>query len=514
MQPQRLIAMATAAMAVALPLLPGALAAAAGQPGKPSPAARPAAGEIESLSPAPEAAVGPLEVPDDPFLEVPLEARTTTPARRWLRGGHASVQVNVDALGNNIVGDAANEPSIAVDPTDPGRIAVGWRQFDTVASNFRQAGWSHSGDGGLSWAAMSVIEPGIFRSDPVLDADAGGNFYYYSLSTGGGFSCETFKSADGGASWGGGVFAFGGDKAWLAVDRTGGLGAGHLYGVWSPTAGCCGSDQFNRSVDGGASFEAPVAVSGQPTWGVNTVGPDGEVYAAGRLPTNFSQFVVAKSTTVQDPGQALAFDFSTPVDLGGSQVLSAGPNPGGLLGQVWVAVDPSPGPRHGWVYVVSSVDPPGSDPLDVHFVRSTDGGMTWSAPVRLNGDPAGTDAWQWFGTLSVSPGGRIDVVWADTRSDPGGFDSVLYYSHSVDGGLTWSADQPLSPPFDPHLGWPNQDKIGDYYDMVSDDAGAHLAYTATFNGEQDVYYLHIVPDLVFGDGFESGNTSAWTAAVP
>jgi hypothetical protein len=28
----------------------------------------------------------------------------------------ASVQVNVDALGHNIVGDAANEPSIAVSP--------------------------------------------------------------------------------------------------------------------------------------------------------------------------------------------------------------------------------------------------------------------------------------------------------------------------------------------------------------------------------------------------------------
>src|SRR5438045_6002011 len=52
-----------------------------------------------------------------------------------------SYQVNVDANGNNIVGDAANEPAIAVDPTDGNRMAVGWRQFNTVSSNFRQGGW-------------------------------------------------------------------------------------------------------------------------------------------------------------------------------------------------------------------------------------------------------------------------------------------------------------------------------------------------------------------------------------
>ncbi len=37
-------------------------------------------------------------------------------------GVFISYQVNVDANGNNIVGDAANEPSIAVDPTDSNKI--------------------------------------------------------------------------------------------------------------------------------------------------------------------------------------------------------------------------------------------------------------------------------------------------------------------------------------------------------------------------------------------------------
>src|SRR5215211_9297949 len=50
-------------------------------------------------------------------------------------GSFTSFQVNVDANGNNIVGDAANEPSIAMDPTDPNKMSIGWRQFDSVLSN-------------------------------------------------------------------------------------------------------------------------------------------------------------------------------------------------------------------------------------------------------------------------------------------------------------------------------------------------------------------------------------------
>src|SRR6187200_2879749 len=64
-------------------------------------------------------------------------------------GAFISYQVNVDAQGNNIVGDAANEPSIAVDPTDGNKMAVGWRQFDTINSDFRQSGYGYSTDAGL-----------------------------------------------------------------------------------------------------------------------------------------------------------------------------------------------------------------------------------------------------------------------------------------------------------------------------------------------------------------------------
>lgn len=428
---------------------------------------------------------------DDPYFEVPKDDRLTTEGRSWTEGGHTSVQVNTDPSGANTVGDAANEPSIAVNPNDRLRIAIGWRQFDTIQSNFRQAGNSHSTDGGRSWTNGEILDPGIFRSDPVLDFGPDGTLYYDSLTTDGTYSTDVFISPDSGASWSPPMPAYGGDKQWIDIDRSSGPGHGHFYQAWD-YAGCCGNNWFNRSVDGGLNFEYPIPIPEFPYWGVTEVGPDGSVYVIGRTAAA-SSFFVARSSTLQDPSVAMAFDAAFPVDLGGALLfaIGVGPNPGGLLGQVWIAADHSNGLYAGHLYALASVDPPGPDPLEVHFVRSTDRGETWSAPVRVNDDPPDSNSWQWFGTMAVAGDGRIDVVWNDTRDDPSGNTSRLRYSHSTDGGATWSPSELLSPVFDSLIGWPDQQKLGDYYDMVSDRVGAHLAYAATFNGEQDVYYLRI-----------------------
>src|ERR1700688_110247 len=92
-----------------------------------------------------------------------------------------SYQVNVDANGNNIVGDAANETSIAVDPTNPIKMTIGWRQFNSVTSNFRQGGWGYTTDGGTTWTFPGVLENNVFLSDPVLNSNETGTFFYLSL---------------------------------------------------------------------------------------------------------------------------------------------------------------------------------------------------------------------------------------------------------------------------------------------------------------------------------------------
>ena len=91
-------------------------------------------------------------------------------------GTFTSYQVNVNANGQNITGDAANEPSISVDPTNGNKMTIGWRQFDSVASNFREGGWGYTTNGGTSWTFPGVLENNIFRSDPVTNSDETGKF--------------------------------------------------------------------------------------------------------------------------------------------------------------------------------------------------------------------------------------------------------------------------------------------------------------------------------------------------
>jgi hypothetical protein len=415
----------------------------------------------------------------------PRHTSPPLPPELLRRGPYQSVQVNVDENGDNIVGDAANEPTIAVDPTNHNRLVIGWREFSTVASDFRQAGWAYSRNAGRSWTFPGVIDPGVFRSDPVLEADSAGILYYNSLTTSGSdYYCKVFRSFDAGQTWDAGVDAYGGDKQWMVIDRTGGMGAGHIYAAWNRSFSSTYPYFFTRSIDGGASFQYPIGVPGNPYWGTLEVDSDGRLFICG------AGFVVARSSDAQDPAATPTWDVSTTVALGGSIVYGAAVNPAGLAGQAWICTAPADPDS---VYLLCSVDPSGSDPLDVRFARSTDGGQSWSTSVRVN-DDSGTTAYQWFGTMSVAPNGRIDAVWNDTRQGPTYEWSALYYSYSTDGGVTWSANEPLTPKWNSLIGWPGsppQQKIGDYYQMRSDNVGADLAYAATFNGEQDVYYLRI-----------------------
>jgi|GEM_PF-329912 len=429
-----------------------------------------------------------LEFLDGKYIAVPSSDLRFSPLYRLSTSRFFMTQVNVSPGGQNILGDAANEPSIAIDPTNPNNMVIGWRQFNTVSSNFRQAGYGYTTDGGQTWWFPGVIDPGVFHSDPVLSADAEGNFYYNSLEQD--FTCYVYKSSFifGGFFWDGGTFAHGGDKQWMVVDKTNSVGKGNQYAFWTSSFSTCLPGFFTRSADQGESFEDCTEIPSSPYWGTEAISQSGTLYVSGWGDTSF---VVGISSTAKDSGASVSWDTVITVSLDGSIAYGTDPNPGGLAGQTWIAVDNSNGPFHGYVYLLCSVQHNSvADPLDVMFARSSDGGLTWSSPVRVNDDTSTTN-YQWFGTMSVAPNGRIDAVWLDTRDNPGTVLSSLYYSFSIDGGVTWSPNERLSQAFDPHLGWPQQNKMGDYYHMISDNTGAHLAWAATFNGEQDVYYGHI-----------------------
>ena len=167
---------------------------------------------------------------------------------------------------------------------------------------------------------------------------------------------------------------------------------------------------------------------------------------------------------------------------------------------VFLAIDRSGTATNNNIYMLASVVPSGRSTTDVMFVRSTDGGLTFSAPRRINDDPVNPSKWHWFGTLSVAPNGRIDSVWYDTRNAANNTDSQLFYSWSTDGGVTWAPNVAVSNAFNPFEGYPNQSKIGDYITIVSDNTGGNVAYSATFNfnstsgqHEEDVYYVRVAP---------------------
>lgn len=446
------------------------------------------------------------EKPDEQSIpSKPVDIKTS-PAYTGRGAGIYTTQVNISSSGENILGDAANEPSIAVDPTNPERIMIGWRQFDDVNSSFRQAGYAYSLDAGETWTFPGSIDAGVFRSDPVLGCDPEGNFYYNSLTVDAGdeYSCTVYRTSEGGVEWDEGVYAHGGDKQWMVIDNTDGFGSGHNYSFWTQSFSVCYPGFFTRSSDLGASYESCIEVTGYPHWGTLAVGPVGELYIAGA--GDEYDIILVKSTNARLAGSIITWPTYTPVDMDGFTTGWTQVNPQGLLGQVYVDVDVSEGPGRGNVYVLASVDRYNQDPADVMFARSTDGGLSFEDPVRIN-DDQGTSNYQWFGTMSVAPDGRIDVVWLDTRLDLlGGVYSALFYSYSVDQGVSWSPNERLSDQFDPHLGWPQQDKMGDYFHMVSDDGGAHLAWANTINGEQDVYYSYIEPEFVGLDDHSRDDT--------
>lgn len=408
-------------------------------------------------------------------------------------------QVNVNNAGLNIVGDAANEPSIAINPINPSQMVIGWRQFDNITSNFRQAGWAYSSDAGQTWAFPGSIEPGVFRSDPVLDCDLSGNFYYNSLTidSANTFLCKIFKSTDGGVTWDTGVDAGGGDKEWMIIDKTSGPGNGNIYSTWSQFSSSCAPGSFTRSTTAGTSFENCTEVLNQPQLGTMVVGNSGEVYICGQNVISGSGVNVTKSINAQLSGSLISWDTIVAVSLDGD-IRSGGINPVGLIGQANIDVDRSNGVGQDNVYLLATVVRiSNSDPGDAMFVKSTDGGLTWGAPVKLNDDTSISNT-QWLGALSVAPNGRIDIVWLDTRDNPGSDSSALYYTYSNDQGTTWSINEKVSDSFDPHIGYPNQDKMGDYFHLISDNTGAHLAWVNTLNGEQDIYYSHITPQVATG----------------
>ncbi len=131
---------------------------------------------------------------------------------------------------------------------------------------------------------------------------------------------------------------------------------------------------------------------------------------------------------------AIAINWQTPTQIHAIQESSEWP-------EVIVTED-------GVIYLVFSI--PVNEQRGIYLARSTDGGSSWSDPMKiLDGTAIG---WELVGRsrLAVDQNGNIQVAAIRHKSLLSMDDTELYYFQSLDNGLSWTS---LKEPFDSEVVW-------------------------------------------------------------
>ena len=249
----------------------------------------------QTLAPTKPLPKEPLEKYDNPPPLSPAVA--TSPGLVSQFGPYTSYQVNVNANGNNIVGDAANEPSICVDPTNGNNMSIGWRQFDSVSSNFRQAGSRTPVNGGTTWTPSGVLQSNVFRSDPVLNSDNTGRFFYLSLLQT--FFDDLWRSLDGGQSWTNIAPAMVAINSGLRSITPTAQDTDSSTNPGARDGNNYGGRQFSRSTNGGLTWMNPINIPNSPAWGTLDVDSNGNLFIGG-VNLNTNQIWCIRSTNAKN----------------------------------------------------------------------------------------------------------------------------------------------------------------------------------------------------------------------
>jgi hypothetical protein len=274
------------------------------------------------------------------------------------------------------------------------------------------------------------------------------------------------------------------DKESIAVDPV----SGAVYVTWTRVTFDAGGEYDSspiylaRSTDRGHTWSTPRAVS-PPSHPYDQsshplVGKDGAVhvvYQSSPLDWSGPSEVLVQTST--DGGST----FSGPVLVAKEADL-----PGALPGEAY-RVDSSPwaavNPVTGTIHVVWSDY--GAGVADALASASIDQGATWSAPVRVNDNPAGS-AQNIMPTVACGPTGICGVAFYSSRNDSAGLLLDVYYAplfavsakpHSVaeNAGANVRVTDYSSDPsvqFDGTF-------FGDYLGLAIDAGSAHPAWTDT-----------------------------------
>jgi hypothetical protein len=339
------------------------------------------------------------------------------------------------------------EVTIAINPANPMNLAAG--------SNLDY--YYYSTDGGSTWAQGRLTSTWGVWGDPCVVYDSKGNLYYGHLSQGtgaGGYWLDRIvvqKSTDGGATWDSGVgVGYNAprrqqDKEWMAVDLTNSPNRDYLYMAWTQFDAYGSSNPsdssrilFSRSGDAGATWSKPKRISDRAgncvdsdstvEGAVPAVGPNGEVYLSWSGPLGI---MFDRSS---DGGVTWGVDIFATLQPGGWDFEIPGIDRAN--GMPITACDISNSSHRGTIYVCWSDQRNGAGNTDIFLVRSTDGGTTWSPPVRVNDDTG--VAQQFFVWMTIDQStGNLYFVFYDRRSTTGNATDV-YCARSTDGGQTFT----------------------------------------------------------------------------
>ncbi len=208
-----------------------------------------------------------------------------------------------------------------------------------------------------------------------------------------------------------------------------------IYVLWQENVGGTNRELFlSSSTDGGQSFSPSVNVTNNPgasgrhslgfgeqilndSFSITTDKADGVLIV---WTDNEDMLLFSKST---DGGQT----FSAPVELPKGKGLPRAPD---------VAVD-----KDGTIWVAWANG--AGESGDVSLIKSTDGGQTWSERLNITDNEGFSDA----PNIAVDAEGNITIVFNDDTPELAGpHAAIIAFVRSTDGGKTFSAPQTISTP--------------------------------------------------------------------
>ncbi|MCX6244338.1 MAG: T9SS type A sorting domain-containing protein [Bacteroidetes bacterium] len=365
----------------------------------------------------------------------------------------------------------------------------------------------YSEDGGNGWAGEIEAAGNINQGDPSVVI--GRNGWWYAGKINNDFGQSVAYSTDQGKTWHDVIVSsvpFPGsdvlDKNHLWIDNSSTSPfQGRLYDGWTNFVNSSGNlrqIEISRSEDQGMTWSSPINISagvtsGYMCQGINLqTGPNGELYGAFIIydawPADESAIGFAKSLnggSVFTPATRIISNIKGIRTSLTSKNMRVNSYPS-------MTVDNSNGPNKGNIYLVwANIGYPGinaGSDINVYFMRSTDQGSTWMAPIRVNQDAAGLGKQHFLPWISCDPvTGNLCVIYYDDRN-VGSSACETWISYSYNAGDTWTDMKVSDVSFTPvPIAGLAYDYFGDYLGVASRDMMAYPIWTDNRTGAALTY---------------------------